>query len=178
MINVKLPLQPHQEYCTTQYGEFGFLLAYSAERWFILPILTTSLIHLPLRGWENVLYELGCERSTCLQTDMNGHSIIKLYVGSDPIRIVRGIGFVLHYMLCNCSLFFSDRPHNPMLNSGSLMLCSLLKVITIRVVIVVITTTTMTIIYPPPPPHTHTHTHTHTHRTIAVLSLWWSSPLW
>ena len=28
----------------------------------ILPILATSLIHFSLKGWENVLFELGSER--------------------------------------------------------------------------------------------------------------------
>ena len=28
----------------------------------IVPILTTSLIHFSLKGWENVLFELGSER--------------------------------------------------------------------------------------------------------------------
>ena len=28
----------------------------------IIPILTTSLIHYSLKGWENVLFELGSER--------------------------------------------------------------------------------------------------------------------
>ena len=28
----------------------------------VLPILTTSLIHFSLKGWENVLFELGSER--------------------------------------------------------------------------------------------------------------------
>ena len=35
---------------------------YSYEGWLILPILTKSLIHFFLRGWENVLFELGSER--------------------------------------------------------------------------------------------------------------------
>ena len=29
---------------------------------FMLPILTISLIHFFLKGWENVLFELGSER--------------------------------------------------------------------------------------------------------------------
>ena len=32
----------------------------------IVPIITTSLIHLSSKGWENVLFELGSERLTCL----------------------------------------------------------------------------------------------------------------
>ena len=34
-------------------------IAYSADRIIILPFLTTSLIHFSLKGWENVLFELG-----------------------------------------------------------------------------------------------------------------------
>ena len=40
------------------------LAFHSLLRWkmTILPILTTSLIHFSLKGWENVLFELGSER--------------------------------------------------------------------------------------------------------------------
>ena len=40
------------------------LAFHSLRRWqmIILPILTTSLIHISLKGWENVLFELGSER--------------------------------------------------------------------------------------------------------------------
>ena len=48
------PLQPHQKYNITQYKELGFSSLTQMEG----PILTTSLIHLPLKGWENVHFEL------------------------------------------------------------------------------------------------------------------------
>ena len=34
-------------------------IAYSDERWLLLPILTISLIHFSLKGWENVLFAPG-----------------------------------------------------------------------------------------------------------------------
>ena len=37
-------------------------IAYSDKRWLCHQFLTTSLIHLSLKGWENVLFELGNER--------------------------------------------------------------------------------------------------------------------
>ena len=37
-------------------------IAYSDERWLYLLILTTSLVHFSLKGWENVLFELGSEK--------------------------------------------------------------------------------------------------------------------
>ena len=36
-------------------------VAYSDERWLYLPILTTSPINFPLKGWGNVLFKLGSE---------------------------------------------------------------------------------------------------------------------
>ena len=55
VINVKSLLQPHQHYPITQYKELCF---HSLLRWkmIILPILTTSLIRFPFKGWENVLF--------------------------------------------------------------------------------------------------------------------------
>ena len=52
-INFKFPLQPHQKYYITQFENLAF---HSLLRWkiIILPILTTSLIHFTLKGWENV----------------------------------------------------------------------------------------------------------------------------
>ena len=52
VINFKFPLQPHQKYNIIQYGERGFSSFYSDERWY------TTNSH-----WENVLFELGSERS-------------------------------------------------------------------------------------------------------------------
>ena len=45
-------LQPHQIYNITQHEELAF---HSLLRWkmIILPILTTSLIHFPFKGWES-----------------------------------------------------------------------------------------------------------------------------
>ena len=39
-----------------------FFTPYSGGKWFRYQILTTSLIHLSLKGWENALFELGSER--------------------------------------------------------------------------------------------------------------------
>ena len=39
-----------------------FFTPYSGGKWFRYQILTTSLIHLSLTGWENALFELGSER--------------------------------------------------------------------------------------------------------------------
>ena len=51
----KFPLQPHQKY---------HLTFHSLLRWKIIKvaILTTSLIHSYLNGWENVVFELGSEK--------------------------------------------------------------------------------------------------------------------
>ena len=37
-------------------------IAYSDWKMILVPVLTTSLIHFSLKGWENVLFELGSER--------------------------------------------------------------------------------------------------------------------
>ena len=60
----------------TVWRTWHFIAYQSDERRLLLPILTTSLIHFSLKGWENVLFELGSERvnlqrivtSFCLQT--------------------------------------------------------------------------------------------------------------
>ena len=59
VINIRFPLQPHQQYNITQYEERGFSSLTQREDDYILPILTTSLIHFSLKGWPNVLFELG-----------------------------------------------------------------------------------------------------------------------
>ena len=55
VINIKFPLQPHQKYYITRYEGLDF---HGLLRWkmIMLPILTTSLLHLSLKGWENVLF--------------------------------------------------------------------------------------------------------------------------
>ena len=63
VINFIFPLQPHQKYDTTQVWRIWLLVAFSDERWFMLPILTTSLnIHLSMESCKNVIFELGSER--------------------------------------------------------------------------------------------------------------------
>ena len=42
-------------------------IAYSDERWFFVPFLTTSLKHFSLEDWENILFELGSERANSAQ---------------------------------------------------------------------------------------------------------------
>ena len=64
--NFKFPLQRNQEYYITKYEELGFSLLTQMVNEIILPILTTSLIHFSLKGWENVLFELGIERVNSL----------------------------------------------------------------------------------------------------------------
>ena len=61
VINVKFPLQPHKKQHYTVWRAWLFI-AYSVDR-----LLTTNshyitYMHLSLKGWENVLYELVSER--------------------------------------------------------------------------------------------------------------------
>ena len=64
----------------------------SLLRWkkIILPILTTSLLHFSLEGWENVLFELGSERNLTLSLPSSKRTfsepLIEKYV-SDAVRI-------------------------------------------------------------------------------------------
>ena len=62
MINFTFLLQPYQKYNIKQYEN---LIFHSLFRWkmIFLPILTTSLIHSSLKGWENELFELGSGRA-------------------------------------------------------------------------------------------------------------------
>ena len=53
-----------------------FFTPYSGGKWFRYQILTTSLIHLSLKGWENALFELGNER--VLTLSFHFHSFISL----------------------------------------------------------------------------------------------------
>ena len=61
VINFKLPLQLHQKFTPHSMKNLAF---HSLLSWkmIILPILTTSLIHLSLKGWGNVHFEPGSER--------------------------------------------------------------------------------------------------------------------
>ena len=43
----------------------------------LVPVLTTSLIHFPLKGWENVHFELGSE--SIKVSSVRNHSSIALY---------------------------------------------------------------------------------------------------
>ena len=79
-INFKFHLQPHQKNHMTQYEELGFSLAYSDERWLHYQFLTTSLIDLSGKGWENLLFELGLKGLT-LETSA---IIIGARVGAGP----------------------------------------------------------------------------------------------
>ena len=58
VIKFKFSLQSHQKYHITHMKNLAF---HSFLKWkmIILPILTISLIHSSLEGWENVLFELG-----------------------------------------------------------------------------------------------------------------------
>ena len=62
-INFKFPPQHHQKYNITQFKNMAFHSLLRSQM-IILPILTTSLTHFSLEGWENVLFERGSER-TC-----------------------------------------------------------------------------------------------------------------
>ena len=42
--------------------ETWLFIAYSDEKWLHYQILTASLIHFSIKGWENVLFDLGSER--------------------------------------------------------------------------------------------------------------------
>ena len=61
VINFKFPLQPHQKYYVTQYEAHSMkkLAFHSLLRWklIMLPILTTSRLHLSLKGWENSYHD-------------------------------------------------------------------------------------------------------------------------
>ena len=57
VINVKFLLQPHQKWTPHSIKNLAFHSLLSREMT-ILPILPTSLIHLSLKGWENVLCTL------------------------------------------------------------------------------------------------------------------------
>ena len=56
VINFKFPLQPHQNYYTTQYEELGF--SYLTQ---MKDDYATNSHHLT-HAWKNVLFELGNER--------------------------------------------------------------------------------------------------------------------
>ena len=62
VINLKFPLQPQQKYNIPKCEEFGFSQLTQTKYDCTLTILTTSLVHLPLKSWENVLFKLGSER--------------------------------------------------------------------------------------------------------------------
>ena len=63
VIKFKFPLQPHQKYYIIQYEELGFPLHASMKDDCATSLrYCTSLIHFTLKGWENVLFELGSER--------------------------------------------------------------------------------------------------------------------
>ena len=63
-------LQPYQKYYVTQYWWRTWLFIALLLRWKVIipPILTTSLIHFSLKGWENVLLEFGGKRVKCHTT--------------------------------------------------------------------------------------------------------------
>ena len=76
------PCTPHQKAsCITQYEED--VAFYSLLRWkmIILSILTTSLIHLSSKGWENVLFELGVKGLTIV-----AYRAFRILVGEPPLR--------------------------------------------------------------------------------------------
>ena len=58
VINVKLPLQPHQKLYIMDNLIF---IAYSDGSWLYYQY-STSLIHFPLEGWENILFIFWSER--------------------------------------------------------------------------------------------------------------------
>ena len=60
VINAKFPLQPLHKYYITHYEELGF--SHSSLRWKIdYAINSHYLTYFSLKGWENVLFELGSE---------------------------------------------------------------------------------------------------------------------
>ena len=61
VINFEFPLQPHQKYYITQYGELGFSRLTQMEWVYYQFSLHFSYISL-YKCWESVLFELGSER--------------------------------------------------------------------------------------------------------------------
>ena len=67
-------MQPHQKYYITQYcmKNLAFhTVTYSDERWLCYSIITTSVIHLSIKGWENVLFEQATPIPTCSSNGKN-----------------------------------------------------------------------------------------------------------
>ena len=67
VINFKFPQKPHQKYNITKYEELGSIHSWLRCKVIILPILTTSLKHFSLKGWENVVFRRGSERVALTQ---------------------------------------------------------------------------------------------------------------
>ena len=67
----------------------------SSLRWkIILPILTTSVINLALRGWENTLFELGSERAKQKQYSprcMSSALYTRVIIDVDEAAIIQAI---------------------------------------------------------------------------------------
>ena len=58
----KFPLHPHQKYYITQYEERGISWLTQMKVAYTINFSLRHLCTLPLRDWENVLFELGSER--------------------------------------------------------------------------------------------------------------------
>ena len=75
VINLAFPLQPHHEYYITKYEEHGFLWLTQMKDDYISNSHYVAQIHFFLKGWENVLFELGSER-----VNKNKKSIADLHI--------------------------------------------------------------------------------------------------
>ena len=64
-INFKFRLQPHHRNITSH--SMKNLVFHRLGKMIVLPIITTSLIHILLKGWENVLFELESEGLNTIQ---------------------------------------------------------------------------------------------------------------
>ena len=62
VINFKIPHAASLEILHHKVWGTWLLIAHSDWKMIIMTILTTLLIHFPIKGWENVLFELGSER--------------------------------------------------------------------------------------------------------------------
>ena len=84
VINFKFPLQPHQRKKNHTVWRTWLFIAYSDERLSLYQFSVTSLIRFPLKGWENVLLNLGVTGYGSLRVDAptnEGGKWVRLHVG-------------------------------------------------------------------------------------------------
>ena len=67
----QIPLQPHQKYDITQYEELGFSCLTLMKDDYTTNSHYLTLMHLILKGWENVLFELESARKRGRAVDPN-----------------------------------------------------------------------------------------------------------